>query len=257
MAWVVISLAALLASGLTFFSGFGLGTLLLPVFAVFVPVEQAVAMTALVHLCNSLFKVILVGRQADRGIVVRFGLPAIGAAVAGAWLLGRLSAAEPLVSYELLGHRVDVLPVKLVIGLLLAVFAIAEVTPRLRDLEFGTRWLPIGGLVSGFCGGLSGMQGALRAAFLARTGLAADAFVATSAVVACLVDLSRLGVYAGSLTTAGVKLADPLLVTAVVSALAGSLLGRRWLAGMTMAAIRRLVAGLLVLLAAGLATGLC
>lgn len=257
MGWIVISLAALVASGLTFFSGFGLGTLLLPVFAVFVPVDQAVAMTAVVHFCNSLFKVILVGGRADRGVVVRFGLPAMGAALAGAWLLGRLSAAEPLVSYELFGRRCDVLPVKVAIGVLLATLAIAEVTPRLRAVEFGPGWLPLGGLVSGFCGGLSGMQGALRAAFLARAGLAADAFVATGAVLACLVDLSRLGVYAASLTKAGVNLGDPLLLAAVGSALAGSLVGRRWLAGMTMTSIRRLVTGLLLLLAVGLATGLC
>jgi hypothetical protein len=33
-----------------------------------------------------------------------------------------------------------------------------------------------------------------RAAFLARAGLSAESFVATSAVIACLVDISRLGV---------------------------------------------------------------
>ena len=44
MEYAVVGVVALAASGLTFFSGFGLGTLLLPALAVFVPVEQAVAL---------------------------------------------------------------------------------------------------------------------------------------------------------------------------------------------------------------------
>ena len=83
MEYLVVAVVALLASTLTFFSGFGLGTLLLPAFALFFPVEQAIAMTAVVHLLNALFKALLIGRHADRGVVLRFGLPAIGAPVSG------------------------------------------------------------------------------------------------------------------------------------------------------------------------------
>lgn len=46
MAYLFVSVAAILASGLTFFFSFGLGTLLLPAFALFVPIDQAIAMTA-------------------------------------------------------------------------------------------------------------------------------------------------------------------------------------------------------------------
>ena len=255
MAYLVIALVALLASGLTFFSGFGLGTLLLPAFAVFVPVDQAIAMTAVVHLVNSLVKVMLVGRLADRATIVRFGLPAIVAAIAGAWLLGRLSAAEPLLEYRALGRSFEVLPVKLAIGVMLAGFAAVEVLPWFRGLSFPPRFMPLGGLLSGFCGGLSGMQGALRAAFLTRAGLTTEAFVATSAVIACLVDVSRLGVYAGQVVSVRNELNWPLLATAVTAAVAGSLVGRRFLAGMTTETVQRLVAGLLVLVAAGLVSG--
>jgi hypothetical protein len=51
-----ICLAALISSGLSLFSGFGLGTLLMFVFAVFFPVEIAIALTAIVHYLNNLFK---------------------------------------------------------------------------------------------------------------------------------------------------------------------------------------------------------
>ena len=88
---VWVSLAALLASCLTFFSGVGLGTLLMPVVALFLPLEVAIAVTAIVHLANNLFKLALVGNKADRSIVVRFGAPAVLAALLGAWLLNLLS----------------------------------------------------------------------------------------------------------------------------------------------------------------------
>ncbi len=87
MDYLVIGGAAVLASALTLFSGFGLGTLLMPVFALFFPVELAVAMTALVHFLNNLFKLALLGRQADRGVVLRFGAPTIVASFLGAGLL--------------------------------------------------------------------------------------------------------------------------------------------------------------------------
>lgn len=255
MSYVTIGLVALVASGLTFFSGFGLGTLLLPAFSLFVPVDQAVAMTAVVHLLNSLFKVALVGRQADRAVILRFGLPAILAALVGAWLLGKLSAAEPLVTYEAFGRTFEVVPVKLAIGLVLAAFAALEVLPWFRGLAFPPRLMPLGGVLSGFFGGLSGMQGALRAAFLARAGLSAEAFVATSAVIACLVDVSRLGVYAAAVVAVRRELDWPLVAAAVAAALVGALVGKRSLAGMTMETVRKIVAGLLMLVAAGLASG--
>lgn len=79
--------------------------------------------------------------------------------------------------------------------------------------------------------------------------------MATSAVIACLVDVSRLGVYAGQVAAVGTRLDWPLLITAVVAAIAGAVAGKRFLAGMTMEAVQRLVAALLVLVAVGLVSG--
>ena len=75
---LLIAAAAFFVSGLTLFSGFGLGTVLMPAFALFFPVPTAIAATAVVHLANNLFKVGLVGRHADWRAVVRFAAPAAG-----------------------------------------------------------------------------------------------------------------------------------------------------------------------------------
>ena len=74
-------------------------------------------------------------------------------------------------------------------------------------------------------------------------------------VLAALVDLSRLGVYARGLDATGHGLDYGLLAAAVLAAFAGALLGNRFLAKATMPGIQRLVAVLLVLVAVGLITG--
>ncbi|MGM0426125.1 MAG: hypothetical protein ACQEQ7_02685 [Thermodesulfobacteriota bacterium] len=81
MSYIIICTVALLVSGLTLFSGFGLGTLLMPAFALFFPVEVAIAATAIVHLANNLFKIGLVGRKANPMVVLKFALPAAITAV--------------------------------------------------------------------------------------------------------------------------------------------------------------------------------
>jgi len=58
---ILISLAAFFTAILTFFSGFGLGTILTPVFAIFFPIDIAIALTGVVHFSNNLFKMALVG----------------------------------------------------------------------------------------------------------------------------------------------------------------------------------------------------
>ena len=75
-------------------------------------------------------------------------------------------------------------------------------------------------------------------------------------VAACLVDFSRLGVYATSLASEGAKLDYVLLGLAVLSAFAGTAWGNAYLKKATMKGIQRLVAVLLAVVAAGLVAGL-
>jgi uncharacterized membrane protein YfcA len=256
MSYLVICTVALLASALTFFSGFGLGTLLLPAFALFFPIEQAVALTAVVHFLNGLFKLVLVGRHADRQVVIRFGLPAIAMSFLGAWILVWLAGIEPVYSYSVFGQLVSVTPVKLVVGLLLLLFASLELLPQFRSLSFGAKYMPLGGILSGFFGGLSGMQGALRSAFLSRAGLSKEAFIATGVVIASLIDISRLVIYSSTLSRESTQFNYGLLAAAVLAAFLGAVLGNNYLKKMTMPGVQRVVAVMLFVVALGLVSGL-
>lgn len=256
MSVVVLCLTALLASCLTFFTGFGLGTLLMPVFAVFFPVDLAVAMTAIVHLLNGLFKLALVGRHARLGVVLRFGLPAIVAAFAGARVLLWFSGLPVLHTYELSGRTFEITAAKLGVGALMVLFAAVELAPRTKQLEIDPRYLPLGGVISGFFGGLSGHQGAFRAAFLARSGLDSAGFVATGAVIAAMIDASRLSIYYPRLAALDWDTSGPLIAAAVASAFAGAFVGARLLKKVTIRGVQLAVSCMLFALAVGLMAGL-
>ena len=248
--FVTVGVSAFLAAGLTLYSGFGLGTLMLPVFALFFPVEMAVVATALVHGANNVFKVSLLGRQADREVVLKFGLTAIVAAIFGALALAwmsRLTASMSLAVNEQVVSEVT--PVKLVIGILMIGFALFELLPRFRNLEFDRKYLPLGGLLSGFFGGFSGHQGALRSAFLAKSGLTTERFVGSNAVIGFMVDMTRISVYIALFTAAGGDITEfggwPLVITGALAAFAGVMIGKRYLHKVTMKSVQTLVGVLL------------
>ncbi len=253
---ILLATVALFASFLTFFSGFGLGTLLLPAFVLFFDPPVAVALTAIVHFANNLFKLSLVGKFADRAAVFRFGVPALAAAFVGSGLLVTLAQAEGWVTYTLAGREFSITPLKLTIGVLMLGFASMDLLPRLRKIEIPTKYLPLGGLLSGFFGGLSGHQGALRSAFLIKCGLSREGFIATGVVIACMVDLARLAVYTDSFLALQWREHGLLLTAAVTAALGGALAGRWLLPKVTLPGIQYLVGALLLLVSLGLMSGL-
>lgn len=263
MEWIdflIVGVSAFVAAGLTMYSGFGLGTLMLPVFALFFPVEMAVVATALVHGANNVFKVSILGRHADREVVLQFGLTAIVAAIFGAMALAWVSRLSASMSIEVNEQVVsEITPVKLVIGILMIGFALFELLPRFRRLEFDRKYLPLGGLLSGFFGGFSGHQGALRSAFLAKSGLTTEHFVGSNAVIGFLVDLTRISVYVGLFATAGGDFSRfggwPLVITGSLAAFAGVLIGKRFLHKVTMKSIQTLVGIVLFGVGLGLMLG--
>jgi uncharacterized membrane protein YfcA len=256
MAFFIIILASFTVSLLTFFSGFGLGTLLMPVMAVFFPVDIAIALTGVVHFSNNLFKIFLVGKKADKNVLIRFGIPAIVAAFLGAWLLIRLNELPPLYEYSVGSRLFLITPVKAVIAVILIIFAMLEIIPAFRKLEFNRNKLPWGGLLSGFFGGLSGMQGAIRSAFLVRTGLSKEAYIATAVILSCFIDITRLSVYATRFNNANLLDNLPLVISATIAAIAGAFIGNKLLKKITLGFIQKLVAVMLVILSLALGLGL-
>lgn len=236
-----ICLVTFLASGLTLFSGFGLGTILMPVIAIFLPVPIAIAITAIVHFLNKIFKLAILWRYVDGTILIRFGLPALIAAIPGAFLLGRLSTLPSLFEYSLSGTICHISPVKLVAGLLLIIFATAEQWPLLKNpnlIKFG---LPLGGALSGLFGGLTGHQGAFRSVFLIQGNLSEKEFVATNAAVAAMVDFIRICIYGLTFDLTVTQENSTLIWSSIIASFFGVFIANKFLKKITMVSIQRLI----------------
>jgi uncharacterized protein len=258
MDYLIVSLVALLVSALTLFSGFGLGTLLMPAFAMFFPLPVAIAATAVVHLANNIFKVALVGRQADWSVVLRFAVPGALAAMLGAWMLSWFAETAPLLTYALGGQAYEITVIKLVIGVIIILFALFELLPYFNNLAFERKYLPWGGLLSGFFGGLSGNQGALRSAFLIKIGLSKEAFIGTGTVSAVIVDVARLLVYGigfYSIHFDGVGEIWGLVLAATLAAFLGAFIGARLIKKITFRTLQLVVGIMLMFVGLGMAAG--
>lgn len=259
--FVTVCAVALAVGGLTLISGFGLGTLLMPAFALFFPLDVAIAATAVVHLANNLFKLALVGRHACRRVLVPFIIFAIPAALLGALLLERLTGSAPISQWMLGSRACHITWIGLVIGALMIGFAAIEFAPGFDSWSVSPRLLWLGGTISGFFGGLSGHQGALRSAFLIRTGMTKEQFVGTGAVAAICIDAVRLSVYFSVFLgekLRAVNLAGgwPMVLGATIAAFLGSWLGARLIRKITIRSVKRVVGSLLAITGVLLALGI-
>lgn len=166
------------------------------------------------------------------------------------------SEIPALYVYTIAGKTYSVTLLKLIIAALMVVFALFEIVPRLKKIQFQKNILIPGGFISGFFGGLSGNQGALRSAFLLKCGLSKEGFIATGILIACMVDLTRLSVYFTRMSGISIKDNIVLLVSAVVSAFAGAFIGSRLLKKVTMGFVQSVVTVLIIVIALLLGAGL-
>lgn len=243
----VIIVVAFLASGLTLVSGFGLGTIMLPVFAAFFNLELAIALTAIVHILNNVFKFVLLRKKIDKNVLLLFGVPGILGAFLGAVLLNKLASVPHL---EIGSWQLS--PINTSIGLLMIFFASTELFPGILKLNFTPRFLIPGGLVSGFFGGLSGHQGALRSMFLIKANLAKEVYIATGVGIALLVDFTRIPVYFSATNFAAVNQAIPTLIGATLAAILGAYLSKRYIKKITLRSVHVLVGIMMIFVGLGL-----
>ena len=244
LGYFAVTVSTFIASVLSFFSGFGLGTILMPVVAIFFPLPLAIALTAVIHLLHNLLKTTLLWKGIDWTVVAKFGVSALLAAIPGALLLKALSSLTPINAYSFLGIKGEFSLLHICIGLLLIFFGTVEAFPY---KAYRIKNLVLGGIISGFLGGLSGNQGALRSVFLINTHLDRRAFIGTNAMIAVAVDLVRLIVYSLSFHHLLMVSSLPLLGISLISAAGGVFLGMTLLNKITIKAIQKIIVILLYL----------
>ena len=237
MTWFTLAVlfVAILSGATASLVGFGIGSLLTPLLALRFGASTAVVAVTIPHALATALRCWRLRPHIDCTVLLRFGLLSAMGGFAGALLYTRLGST---VLTQILG------------GLLLLT-ASAQLT------GWAARWHPRGptvavlGVTSGFFGGVAGNQGGLRAAALSAFRLSPAAFVATATATGLLVDTARAPVYLWG------GLADlapiwPLVGTAVVGVLIGTLLGERLLFGLSVRRFGHVVAVAVGLLGAWL-----
>ncbi|MGH2569384.1 MAG: sulfite exporter TauE/SafE family protein [Bacteroidota bacterium] len=229
--FIVILVVTFIVSTLTLLTGFGVGTVLTPVFALFYDAKTAVLLVSIVHLSNNLLKLGLFRRHINKEIFLKFGLISLVGAAAGSLLQHQLagdSVRSALAVFLVLAGGVEFIPRT-------AKFKIP------RSLDF------LGGFFSGFLGGLIGNQGAIRSAYLLNYDLSKESFIATATAIAVVIDLTRIPVYLYNQMEHVEAAALPLLVVTLV-AFGGTLYGKSLLRKISLERFRTIVAGFLIVM---------
>lgn len=227
---IIPALTAFLAAAFTLATGFGLGTVLTPIFLLFYDVKVAILIVAVVHLANNLLKLSLYSSHMSFDILRRFGLLTLIGAFIGAFAQGNMDSSV----------------VKVLLGMALIFLGLKELTGMGERFRLPQRIDFIGGFLSGLLGGFVGNQGAIRSAYLLNYNIPKETFIATAAVIASVVDITRIPVYL--LTNKEALVSNWLLILiTVIAAFAGTLAGSRLLKKISLKAFK-LYVGIAVML---------
>jgi uncharacterized membrane protein YfcA len=204
-----------------------------------------------VHVLNNFFKMGLIFKSVNWKTLLYFGVPGIFGAFLGALLL--LQIDTNAIWFE--NDYLSIKPLNTVIGFLMIFFAIAELA-NLKEFSFKRQYLIPGGFLSGFFGGLSGHQGALRSMFLIKANLSKQAYIATGVGIALLVDITRIPIYWTKYDQGFVFENIRIIGLATLFAFLGAYVGKRLINKVTMKTVHLIVGVLLVVMGLGMIIGL-
>jgi hypothetical protein len=230
---VLVAIAGIVAGGVASVAGFGIGSLLTPVFAFRVGTKVAVAAVSIPHFVATGYRFWLLRKHVDKRTLLNFGVTSAAGGLSGA-LLGAY-ASSPILT--------------LVFGSLLVFVGISELSGLAGRMRFNGPAAWIAGGLSGLLGGLVGNQGGIRSAAMLGFELDKETFVATATAIGLVVDFARMPVYLVEEARDILALWLPITL-AVAATVAGTVLGKRYLVRLPQSIFRRTVAVLLLLLGA-------
>jgi len=221
----------IVAGAVASLAGFGIGSMLTPLLATWVGTKLAVAVVSVPHLLGTTLRFWLIREHVDRRVLLSFGVTSALGGLTGALLHIWLRSA-------MLGY---------VLAALLVFAGIMGLTGMAERMRFGRTAAWIAGALSGIFGGLVGNQGGIRSAALLGFDVRRDAFVATATAIGLLVDAFRMPVYA-AMQWHSILSVWPLMASATVGVLVGTLVGKRILGWIPERAFRILIAGVVLAL---------
>jgi uncharacterized protein len=226
---LIVAISSAIGGIIAMLAGFGIGSVITPLFAARYGMKLAVAAVAIPHVIGTAVRFWFLRKSLDRRVLLTFGVTSAIGGLAGA----------------LLHAWIDSRALAFLLGALLVFAGITGILGI--NLRFGRRGAWIAGAISGMLGGLVGNQGGIRAGAMLGFDVPKEAFIATATAVALFVDGVRVPVY---LVTEGRELLSiwPIVAIATVGVVAGTVIGRVILGRLSEDAFRRVVSVLLVAL---------
>lgn len=160
-------------------AGFGSSTIMVPIAFFFMDPKTAIFIVACFHLFNNIFKVKYFGKDIDFSLVLWFGIPSILFSFIGAMLFGNVSSTL----------------IARVAGYFIICLSLKSLFLKNIEIKNSKSNSVVGGVLSGFLAGLIGLGGALRAVFLTSYKIPKNVYIATSALIAMFIDITRIPAY--------------------------------------------------------------
>lgn len=218
----VFLILALIAEIIGTIGGFGSSVFFVPLGNFYFDFHSVLGLTAIFHLSSNLSKIFLFNKGLNKRLLLNIGAPAVAFVIVG----GIISKFVVSTSLEI------------VLGLFLVGFSLLFLIKRKISISPNNKNALIGGSLSGFSAGLLGTGGAIRGLTMAAFNLEKSVFIATSAFIDFMIDLSRTFVYYnnGYIHSHDLKYVPFLLVIGLL----GSFIGKKILVYIPQSKFRRL-----------------
>lgn len=175
-------LLALLAEIVGTIGGFGSSVFFVPIGNFYFDFYSVLGLTAVFHVSSNLSKIVLFKKGLDKRLLIYIGIPSVLFVIIGG----------------ILSKFGNDLWLKIILGVFLIVFSLFFLIKKEIIVMPSNKNAIYGGSLSGFSAGLLGTGGAIRGLTMAAFNLEKNVFIATSAFIDFLIDLTRSFVYYGN-----------------------------------------------------------
>lgn len=172
----------LLAEVIGTIGGFGSSVFFVPIGAFYFDFYSVLGMTAIFHLSSNLSKIFLFRKGLDKFLLLYIGIPSVIFVILGGYLSKFVNARF----------------LEIILGIFLVAMSLLFLVKKDLVITANKPNSVGGGILSGLTAGLLGTGGAIRGITMAAFNLEKSVFIATSALIDFMVDLSRTFVYYGN-----------------------------------------------------------
>ncbi|WP_224491081.1 sulfite exporter TauE/SafE family protein [Robertkochia flava] len=170
---------ALFAEIIGTIGGFGSSVFFVPLGSFYFDFHSVLGMTAIFHLSSNLSKIFLFKKGLNKFLLVYLGIPSVVFVIIGGYL----------------SRFVNSLYLEIILGVFLISMSLLFLIRKNLVITAGKPQSVTGGVLSGLTAGLLGTGGAIRGITMNAFNMEKSVFIATSALIDFMVDLSRTFVY--------------------------------------------------------------